>query len=197
MNKKKIYIFLVILLLISISSFFFKKFKKQQEIVKKQQEIEKKEEINQTATSHSSNILDEVNFTSKDEEGNIYTLTAKQGEIDFKKNNIIYLKKIKALIISKNSEEISISSDFGKYNTENSDTIFSKNVLITFLDNKISSEYLEFSNKNREIYISKNVILSNLDYNLSADVVEINIPTRNIEIFMLDNLKKIKLKAKN
>ena len=190
MRKKKIYVFSAFFLIILLSIYFY------QNLVKKEK-IVKKKEIIETNSSHSSNILDEVNFTTKDEEGNVYKLTAEQGEIDFENNNIIYLKKIKALIISKDSEEISISSDFGKYNSENSDTIFSKNVLITFLENKISSEYLEFSNKKREIYISKNVILSNLDYNLMADVVEFNISTKNIEIFMHNNLKKIKIRAKN
>ena len=65
------------------------------------------------------------------------------------------------------------------------------------MENKITSEYLEFSNKKREIFISKNVILSNLDYNLWADVVEINISTKKIGIFMHNNQKKIKIRAKN
>ena len=90
--------------------------------------------------------------------------------------------------------EISISSDFGKYNSENSDTIFSKNVLITFMENKITSEYLEFSNK--EIYISKNVILS-LDYNLLADVLEMNIKTKDTKIFMHEKNKKVNIKNNN
>ena len=32
----------------------------------------------------------------------------------------------------------------GKYNSENFDTIFSKNVIINYLDNKITGEYLRF-----------------------------------------------------
>ena len=190
MRKKKIIVFLAFFLIILVSIYFYQN-------LEKKEKISKEEEIIKTDSSDSSNILDEVNFTTKDEEGNVYTLTAERGEIDFENNNLIYLKKIRALIVSKDSEEISISSDFGKYNSENSDTIFSKNVLITFMENKITSEYLEFSNKKREIFISKNVILSNLDYNLWADVVEINISTKKIGIFMHNNQKKIKIRAKN
>ena len=44
------------------------------------------------------------------------------------------LKQIKL----KNSKKFTITSDFGKYNIKNFDTIFSKNVIIKYLDNKIN-----------------------------------------------------------
>ena len=143
----------------------------------------------------SSNLLSELNFSSKDKNGNIYTLIAQEGEIDFENNNIIFLKKIKATIKLNNSEEILISSDFGKYNTENSDTIFSKDVLVLYLENKVKSDYLEFSIEKNLMTISKDVSLSTLEYTLNADVIEMNINTRKVEIFMLEGLKKVKIKS--
>ena len=143
----------------------------------------------------SSNILSGVNFSSQDNEGNIYTITASEGEIDFTDNNIIFLKKIKATIKLKNSEEILISSDFGKYNTLNSHSIFSKNVLIAYKDNKIKSEYLDFSPQNNLMTISKSVKLSSINYSLLADVIEINIKTKKVEIFMYEGLKKVNIKS--
>ena len=44
-----------------------------------------------------------------------------------------------------NSDDILITSDYGKYNSGNFDTIFSKNVLINYLHNEITGEYLDFS----------------------------------------------------
>ena len=149
----------------------------------------------QIESIESSNLLSELNFSSKDKNGNIYTLIAQEGEIDFENNNIIFLKKIKATIKLNNSEEILISSDFGKYNTENSDTIFSKDVLILYLDNKVKSDYLEFSIEKNLMTISKDVSLSTLEYTLNADVIEMNINTRKVEIFMLEGLKKVKIKS--
>ena len=143
----------------------------------------------------SSNLLSELNFSSEDDKGNVYTLLAEEGEIDFENRNIIFLKKIKAVIKLKNSEEILISSDFGKYNTENSDTIFSKNVLILYLNNRVNSDYLEFSTNNNLMTISKDVSLSNLEYTINADVIEMDINTRKVEIFMLEDLKKVKIKS--
>ncbi len=86
-------------------------------------------------------------------------------------------------------------SDFGKYNVENSDTIFSKNVLISYLENKVESDYLEFSIDKSLITISKGVSLSNQNYTINADVIEMNLDTKNIEIFMYEGLKKVKIKS--
>ena len=38
-----------------------------------------------------------------------------------------------------------ITSNYGKYNTINYDTIFSKNVKIDYVDNIITGDYLDFS----------------------------------------------------
>ena len=93
----------------------------------------------------SSNIVENINYVTTDTDGNEYVVTAKTGEIDYSDTNILFLKDVKALIKLKNSETIEIRSDFGKYNSSNFDTIFSKNVLINYLENKIFDYYLYFS----------------------------------------------------
>ena len=83
------------------------------------------------------------------------------------------------LIKLKNSDNILITSDFGKYNSNNFDTIFSKNVIINYLENKITGEYLDFSLERNSMIISKNVIYTNLENIIKADVIEINIKTKD------------------
>ena len=186
MNKKKIipiFFFLSLVLLIIYFINFFKK------------EAPSKNEAPEIENIESSNLLSELNFSSEDDNGNIYSLFAQEGEIDFEDSNIIFLKKIKATIKLKNSKEILISSDYGKYNTKNSDTIFSKNVLLSYLNNRINSDYIEFSINKNLMTISKDVSLSNLEYTMNADVIEMDINTRKVEIFMLEGLKKVKIKS--
>jgi LPS export ABC transporter protein LptC len=183
MKKKIILFFFCLILFVFYLGKFYNKKNKTETVLPEIENIE------------SSNLLSELNFSSEDSNGNIYTLIAQEGEIDFENNNIIFLKKIKATIKLNNSEEILISSDFGKYNTENSDTIFSKNVLILYLDNKVKSDYLEFSIEKNLMTISKDVSLSTLEYTINADVIEMNINTRKVEIFMLEGLKKVKIKS--
>ena len=89
---------------------------------------------------------------------------------------------------------IEISSDFGKYNINNYDTIFSKNVIVSYLDNKIMGDYLDFSYDKNLMIISKEVILSNSKSSLKADVIEVNIKTRDIKIFMYEQDKKVNIK---
>ena len=92
---------------------------------------------------------------------------------------------------------IEISSDFGKYNINNYDTIFSKNVIITYLDNKITGNYLDFSLDKNLMIISKGVILENNIGSLKADVIEMNVETKNIKIFMYEEDKKVNIRSLN
>jgi len=95
------------------------------------------------------------------------------------------------------SSKIKIKSDFGKYNVNNYDTIFSKNVIVDYLDNKITGEYLDFSMLKNLLMISKNVVYTNIENILYADIIEMNIKTKDIQISMYEKDKKVQIKSKN
>ena len=147
--------------------------------------------------TYSSNIIKDVEYITTDADGNEYIITSIQGEIDFNFPNIIYLTKVKALIKLKDSNKIIITSDYGKYNTDNFDTIFSKNVLINYLDNKIKGEYLDFSINRSTMIMSKEIVYSNLSDTIEADVIEINIKNKDTKIFMYNKKNKVSIKKKN
>ena len=155
------------------------------------------EPIREESEIYSSNIIKNVKYTTKDAEGNTYTITASEGEIDYTNSNIIYLTNVSALIELVNLERISISSKYGKYNSKNFDTIFSNNVIINYLDNNISGEYLDFSIDRNSMLISRKVVYTSLDNILKADAIEMNIKTKDIKIFMYEKQKKVNLKSKN
>ena len=189
--KKYVNIFLIFFSILVIFLFFFFKHQNQKEITISEPSI-KSEDV-----GYNSNIIENVNYTTKDADGNEYFINAIQGEIDYSNSNIIYLKKVKANIKLKNSENILITSDFGKYNSDNFDTIFSKNVIINYLDNKINGEYLDFSLIRNSMIISKNLIYTNLENVLKADVIEIDIKTKDAKIFMYEKDKKVNIKNNN
>ena len=190
MSVKKIgQIFFISLIIISFLFIYFKFFKKTEK-VKKQSEIVE-EEI------YQSNIIKDVNYTTKDADGNEYIIRAMQAEIDYANPNVLFLTEVNALIRLNTSENIIITSDYGKYNTDNFDTIFSKNVIIDYLENKIVGEYLDFSLERNSMIISKNVVFTNLENILEADVIEMNIKTKDTKIFMYENEKKVNIKNKN
>tara|TARA_A100001035_G_scaffold200599_1_gene161031 strand:+ start:173 stop:748 length:576 start_codon:yes stop_codon:yes gene_type:complete len=191
MNIKKILIIFFIFIFIFLTSFFiFKKF------------LEKKENISSNVslpeeTISNSNIIENVNYTSKDTQGNEYTINASKGEIDYSNSSILYLTNVYAIIKLKNSEKITISSDYGKYNSDNYDTIFSKNVIIKYLNNRINGGYLDLSLERNLMIISKKVTYNNLNNLLKADVIEMNLKTKDIKIFMYENEKKVKITNQN
>ena len=141
-----------------------------------------------------SNSFNNINYVSEDKKGNKYILNAKLGEIENTNSEIIFLKDIKASIELKNSKMIYIVSDFGKYNINNNDTIFSKNVIVSYLDNQINSDYLDFSLTKNKMIFSKNVNYKNNKINLKADVIDADIKTNNLKIFMHENKKKVMIK---
>jgi len=146
---------------------------------------------------YSSNIIEDVNYNAKDNKGNEYIINAAKGEIDISNNDIIFLTDVIALIKLKNSENIKITSRFGKYNIKNYDTIFSKNVLVKYLDNNIKSEYLDFSILRDTMIISNNVTYKNITNVLNADVIEMNLTSKDVKIFMHSKNKKVNVKSLN
>ena len=165
-KKKKLKIFIALSVLLIIFYFFFND----------ENEIEKLQiEEEQQDSSYALNIIENVNYSSKDINGNEYNIVAKKGEIDTSNSNVIYLTEVDAKIKLVDGDLVLITSDFGKYNTNNFDTIFSKNVIINYLENKIIGEYLDFSISRNSMIITKNVKYFNSKNILSADTIAMNI----------------------
>ena len=199
MKKKIILGASVIILFFSLLIFFYFKTSYDQKLIEKKKVnlIEKENTEFIEEKIESSNIIEDVSYSAKDVKGNEYFLKAGEGIIDQKISNYIFLKSVKAIINLKNYRLIEISSDFGKYNINNYDTIFSKNVIISYLDNKITGDYLDFSWDKNLMIISRDVILENNTSFLKADVIEVNIETKDIKIFMYEENKKINIKSVN
>ena len=200
MNKKIFLGSIFLILFLSIIIFFYFKSYNNKNLIRKDEKInlieKEKIEINDEKIE-SSNIIEDVSYSANDTKGNNSFLQANQGTIDQNESNYIFLKSVKAIINLKNYELIEISSDFGKYNINNYDTIFSKNVIITYLDNKITGDYLDFSLEDNLMIISKDVFLENNKSSLQADVIEVNINTKDIKIFMYEENKNINIKLLN
>ena len=191
--RKALFFFLILALLILIYLVY-------REVYKKERSENISENINEMIldeNTFSSNTIKDVNYISRDTKGNEYIIYASKGEIDINNPDIIYLTDVKAFINLANSNTVNISSDFGKYNTKNFDTIFSKNVIVKYLNNKITGEYLDFSLESNLMVISRDIVYTNLENVLVADVLEMNIETKDTKIYMYENKKKVNIKSKN
>ena len=78
-NTKKIYFFLIISIIILILFLVIKNNKKNLSDKILEEEV------------YSTNIIKDVNYTSRDAKGNVYTIDAKEGEIDLSNSSVIFL----------------------------------------------------------------------------------------------------------
>ena len=194
MNKKLISLIVILILIISLLIIYFKYSKENKKTQSEQTTLTQTEENNNLS---SSNIIENVEYSTKDDSGNEYIIKADIGEIDIDNNNIIFLKNVSAVINLKNSKKVLIFADFGKYNIDNFDTIFSKNIMINYLDKKITSEYLDFSIIRSSMFISKNVVYKDLENTMITDVIEINLETKDTKFFMHNTKDKINIINQN
>ena len=189
--KKKIFLKIILILsLIIITWFVYSEyFKKDQSKLSKP--VNTTTQIEEEAI-YNSNIIKDINYTSRDLKGNEYIIIAKEGEIDLDNSDIIFLTDVTAYIkLVKNSELIVITSNYGKYNTINYDTIFSKNVKIDYVDNIITGDYLDFSMMKNLLIVSQNVVYKNLENTMKADVIELDTTTKDTKIFMYNSDKQV------
>ena len=188
MNKKSGLQAVMVFVIIIISFWFYLKyFTKNFEGLKEVKLIEK---INEEQNSDSTYIND-INYTSIDVRGNKYQITAKLAEIKIENSDVMFLTDVIAFVFIRDKDTVKITSNFGKYNSKNYDTIFSDNVIVIYPGHKITGEYLDFSYLSNLATFTKNVVYTEEKTNLFADKIEMNLTTKDTKIFMNDTGKKV------
>ena len=186
-GKTKIQILMVFVIVLISLSLYLKYFNKSSKRLVKNRTVEKID----IQENISSTYIDNINYVSSDIKGNKYQITAEQAEVGINDSDTMFLENIIAYIHIKDSETMKITSDFGKYNAKNYDTIFSKNVIISYPEHMITGDYLDFSFLNNLGTISTNVIYTGIKTNLAADKIEINLTNKDTKIFMNNNTKNV------
>ena len=183
---RKIYIqLLLIFLLAVITLFLFFKYFKKTNI-----EDDLRGNIEQSINT-SESLIENLKYLSTDKEGNEYKIEAKKGNIDKDNPDIIYLENVDAIILLKNSEYISIKSNFAKYNSKNFDTLFNDAVSVDYEDHLLTGNFLDLSFENNLVSIYDDVKYLSGFSSLSADKAEIDILNKNTKIFMESPGKKV------
>ena len=188
---KKIYIqfFLIIIFLIISLGLFFKYFKKTN--------LSSSLITNFEKPLANESLIEDLKYTSIDKEGNEYKIEAKKGNIDKNDPDILYLENVNALISLNNSEFISISSRFAKYNTKNYDTLFNNSVSVDYGEHFLKSEFLDLSFEKNLVSIYDNVRYLGGISSLNADRAEIDILSKKTKIFMENSNKKVQINSKS
>ena len=183
-----ILLIVIVIIFASYKFFFYENQTKEVKILTKTEKNDIKKD---------DNLIEDLNYNSSDENGNIYEINSKSGVIDEKDINILYLKNVKAVIKIKNSGVVNVYSDFAKYNKSNLNTHFYENVSLQFRDHNIASNNIYLNYLEKKIKITNNISYYDKNNKMTADVIEFDLLTKISKIYMLDKANKIKGLIKN
>ena len=158
-------------------------------------EILKKKE--KCSESNNMNIVENIEYSSFDKKGNEYLIKAKNGELDYKNLNNIFMKNVYAKITFINLEYIEITSDYANYNKETSETLFYDNVLSSYIDHNIISNELQLLFKDKIAKIRDKVVYTSKNSRLEADIILLNLINKKAKILMNNSEEKIKISYLN
>tara|TARA_B100000767_G_scaffold164519_1_gene154191 strand:+ start:1158 stop:1754 length:597 start_codon:yes stop_codon:yes gene_type:complete len=188
MNKKiiiQLILFFIILLLVILLAF-----KYSTKVNVKTPDI-KKIIISSDLKESSSNVINNIEYSSNDEKGNQYSIKAEYGRVSDKDSNIIIMRNVKAQVIFNIHEKITIDASSATYNTVSYDTNFKDNIIIKYDKNKITCDNVDLLFLDQKIKLYNNINYNNLNTNLIADGMEIDLLTKNSKIYMHNKDKKI------
>ncbi len=190
MQKKNILQSILFLIIITIFFGIYFLYKKDQNIVFI------KENIIENNLDNESNLMKDIEYLSKDNNGNQYKIKSNSGQIDNKNPNLILMTDVDATISLSNKQKILIFSKYASYNSKNYETDFYNDVKLYYESHNIQAQNLNLSFENNLVSMSNNIIYKNLDTNIIADKLEIDFLNKKTKIFMEDSNQKIKILTK-
>ena len=195
---KKIAQFIIFLILIiSAISFYNIYFKKDETIV--YSDLVKKETLKPQVSKKESqsNLIKNLMYDVKFEDNSQYSISSDLSEITYSANDeIVNMQGVIAKIIDENNLSFTIVSNYAVFNNNTYETLFTKDVKITYLDNEISSQKLLLNFDENIVTISENVMYEGLQGLIQTDNIRINLKSKNVEIFMNNSKNKIKITSK-
>ena len=164
------------------------------EISENEQEIF--EETTEDLDEDRKNFIQNLNYSTIDNEGNKFSLNAETGEESPEDLNILILNNVTGKIQLKDKSEILIKSDYATYNSNSFDTEFYQNVMGLYEEKKFNSDNLDLLFKNNKAIIYNNVKYFDNKIVSTADEIELDFIKGDINIKMFDKNKKVEILKK-
>ena len=157
--------------------------------------IELKE--NSSDLESDNNLIKNLEYNVAFDNDTKYTVTAELSELRYEDNiEIVEMQFVTAIFNDKEGIPLIITSKNAIYNNSNYNTEFFNSVKVIYLNNLLLSEKLDVNFNENIIKIYENVVYEGLQGTIKADNVKINLITKNMEIFMQNNDKKIEIFSK-
>jgi LPS export ABC transporter protein LptC len=190
---KKIVIQIILFFLILLICFFFYKkyFATKEDIV----ENISKDQIENT--ENPNNLIKNLKYEVKFENGTQYTITSNLSEITYQGDDeIVLMQIVKAIFKDKDDSILEIISDKAEFNNSTYNTDFNNNVKITYLDNSIQSEKLLLNFEENVVTISDNIIYEGIQGLMKTDNIKIDLISKSVEVFMNNKTDKVEITSK-
>ena len=194
MDKKKGLQLSLIILLILSSVFFYQKFF-MVKIDLAEKKIDKKNLVDKNEID-GSNLIESLRYISQDLIGNTYVINAESAKFEESETDNIFLFKVNAEIIRKDSEVIRIYSESANYNKKNNDTVFKDNVNIEYTDQIIKAGIVKLNFTQNLIEIIENVYYMNSNTKIYADKIELDYLRKKMRISMVNKNDNVQISGK-
>ena len=185
-RKLSVQIFLISLTLVLSIVFFNQIFKKDTNITLKSKDKDK-DKVSET------NLIEGIQYFSKDVNGNTYLIESKSGSLDEENPDIIYLVDVEAKINFDKNDEIKVYSDEAIYNINNFDTEFINNVELLYEDNKLTCKNILVKFSENYAILSGDLVYNNPLTKLYADQMEVDLSSRVTKTSMVNKKDRIKI----
>ena len=191
--KKLIQLSIFLILIIVSFSFYFNFLKTNKTSDLKEIEIKEDSSLLESDNNLIKNLEYNVTFDNNTK----YTITAELSELKYEDDiEIVKMQFVTAIFNDKDGIPLIITSKNASYNNLNYNTSFSNSVKVIYLNNVLLSEKLDINFNKNIIKIYENVVYEGLQGTVKADNVKLNLVSKNMEIFMQNDNKKIEISSK-
>ena len=191
--KNKIFLQVIVLIIILLASIFLFKVYFTENLIKPNDGTLVGKNEDGSSIDKDQSQIQNLEYTSTDQNGNTYKITSKRGSLDPTKLDIIIMQDVIGLIRFNKLTNLKIISDNAVYNVINYDSNFYNNVVVKYDDHLINSDSLDLIFNENMLIISDNIIYKNKDVFMYADKIEFDLITKDMKIFMNEDNKKIRI----
>ena len=150
----------------------------------------------QIETSETTDLVKDVEYLTKDKNGNIYKILASSGKTNKNDTNILDLENVRGEINSEKRSTIYIFSDFAEYNSSELKSNFYSNVLVKYEDKQIMCQNLEINMDTNTAIAYNNVVVIDPKSIMKAGKITLDIVSKEIYINPEQNEKsKVKINS--
>ena len=195
MNKSKIFQIILFCFALMVFAFTYYTFF-QKKVPNYSSKIEGLEE-QKIVDMDTSSIISDLSYKNIDYKGNIFIIDAEVTKLFEDQKGINYMEVVVTRIFLIDGRKIEIHSDNAVYDNNNYNTKFWGNVIITEDKNEITSNNLDFFFDENLVTIYNDVKYKGYNKLLMADKININLLDQKINIYMDNEMNKVKINLKN